>query len=1312
MQGSLFSTYFLEEGIRETEDWNRLSLDEVQNFLVEISTCFHKIESLGSDPDEADTEDTVVRSILDLLGFSYLRQKPISDRRLDVPDFVLFPGEEEKKEFRKRKDWGKALAILEAKRWNRNIEKDVGQILRYLSVAEVKSNGKILWGILTNGHVWRLYYHRFPSRVEGYIEFDIERAVKERDLHYLKLFYLFFRKEAFTPAEWRKKSFLEVALQEGKKWEEKVSESLENKIFLEVFPSIAKGFLEDAVKKGREKNEKLLGEVYENTLIFLYRLLFLLYAEDRNLLPVRDENYRPYSLMKIREEIAELIDSGRTPSCKFFYYDRLKNLFKIVDKGDKALRISAYNGGLFKPENHPFLENYSIPDRYLVPALDKLSREDGRFINYRDLSVRQLGSIYEGLLEFKLKVAEKPLKVGRKNGTEVYKPVKSEKDAVIKIGDLYLTNEREERKSSGSYYTPDYIVQTIVEETVGHFVEEKLQTFRKKISELKKLKGYTAKWKTEELKKFDPAEALLDLKILDPAMGSGHFLVGAVDYLSDRILEIVDEVSGKTYFGNEVYESPLIQKLKKIREKILFRIKEEGYRINEEKLSDKNLVKRIVLKRCIYGVDLNPLAVELAKVSLWLHTFTVGAPLSFLDHHLRCGNSLIGADPESFEELFTNSLFGSRYTGLMSALKLLERVQEITDSDISEVEESARVYSLVVKELEPYRKVLDLFVARHFLNNGLQLLIDGTKGNPLDIVEGKVAFGNKKEDRKLKELLEKALKVAEEKRFFHWELEFPEVWQRKNRGFDVVLGNPPYVRIQEMKKSRKEDVDYFNKVFQTPEGSYDMYVLFIEKGLSLLNRDGYLGYIVPNKFTKLNYGRNLRKLISKHLYRFIDFGDNQIFPKQTTYTGLLFLTAKENEKAEISKAPHLKGESEIKNWLSGFEEELFEISTSKLGENAWILVSKKEGEVLKKMESVSVKLEDVVEQIFQGLITSADDVYILELISDEFSHYRVYSKALKREVLLEKELLKPLITGEDIERYFVKESRKLLLFPYRVSGERAELIPENELKEEYPDIWKYLKENEQRLRNRENGKMNNNRWYGYVYPKNLTKHERKKFGVPRLCNKLKAFFDEEGKYYFDNVDVNGILLNEDTPYSPYFLLAILNSKALDWRFKIGSVPFRGNYFSANKQFLSPLPIPGIDFSIFSEEGLTNLKENYHKPAKVIRLVESLSPGSKTVHDFVTILSQEICEVSKDIYTINNLINEEVLEEPGKEAKLLSLIEKYYSEPFNKIVIKSVAEKVLVDINRKKNYLENLIDKIVFRMFNLTEEDEAEIEITG
>ena len=225
MQGSLFSSYFLEEGIRETEDWKRLSFEEVQDLFSKISEVFQKMELISDRADEADTEDTAIRPILELLGFSYFRQKSISNRRGDVPDFVLFGEERDKEKFAKNKNWNRALAILEAKRWNRNVEKDVGQILRYLSAAEVESNGKIVWGILTNGRVWRLYYHKFPSRAEGYVEFDLAKAIKEKDINLIKLFYLLFRKEAFTPTEWRKKSFLEIALEEGKKWEERVSEN-------------------------------------------------------------------------------------------------------------------------------------------------------------------------------------------------------------------------------------------------------------------------------------------------------------------------------------------------------------------------------------------------------------------------------------------------------------------------------------------------------------------------------------------------------------------------------------------------------------------------------------------------------------------------------------------------------------------------------------------------------------------------------------------------------------------------------------------------------------------------------------------------------------------------------------------------------------------------------------------------------------------------------------------------------------------------------------------------------------------------------
>ena len=376
---------------------------------------------------------------------------------------------------------------------------------------------------------------------------------------------------------------------------------------------------------------------------------------------------------------------------------------------------------------------------------DRLSRDHTvnplKRINYRDLSVRQLGSIYEGLLEFKLKIAETPLGIKKEKGKEIYYPVDIENEAKIKKGELYLTNDKSERKATGSYYTPDYIVQYIVKNSIEPLIQKKLQDFENWKNTLKtKNKGilqklikelnipfdpklYDSKGRIKGEKNInayrnallsvrDPTEAILKLKILDPAMGSGHFLVGAVDYLADRILEILAEISEKNYFGKEVYRSPLLDKLEGVRNRILEKAQKEGYTIDKSKLDDKNLIKRIILKRCIYGVDVNPLAVELAKVSLWLHIFTMGVPLSFLDHHLKCGNSLIGANPEDFDRVFEKSpLFGSRYTGLMNSIEMIEKLQEITDADISEVEESAKIYNDVIKGLEPYKKLLDVYLS-------------------------------------------------------------------------------------------------------------------------------------------------------------------------------------------------------------------------------------------------------------------------------------------------------------------------------------------------------------------------------------------------------------------------------------------------------------------------------------------------------------------------------------------------------------------------------------------------------------------------
>src|ERR1700722_15947860 len=246
-------------------------------------------------------------------------------------------------------------------------------------------------------------------------------------------------------------------------------------------------------------------------------------------------------------------------------------------------------------------------------------------------------------------------------------------EVVVEKGQVYLSNDKAERKASGSYFTPDPIVEYIVAHTVGPVLDEKLEALRPEFrkvrktfdNELQKSKAYPSKavkdgtmdhrqWaglQTYNAHK-DLVERLFDLRVLDPAMGSGHFLVETVDYVTDHLLK----------FLNQFPINPVNFALDRTRTSILESLAEQGVTVDPNKLTDINLLKRHVLKRSIYGVDLNPMAVELAKVSLWLRAFMLGAPPNFLDHHLRCGNSLIGATFRDLEEATKNELFKLDYS--------------------------------------------------------------------------------------------------------------------------------------------------------------------------------------------------------------------------------------------------------------------------------------------------------------------------------------------------------------------------------------------------------------------------------------------------------------------------------------------------------------------------------------------------------------------------------------------------------------------------------------------------------------------------
>ena len=457
-----------------------------------------------------------------------------------MPDFLLFPDSEAKQlalaEKKPDRRYRHGIAVLEAKRWMRPLDRgdatnrlDPGtpsnQILRYLSSVEVASERKVRWGILTNGAIWRLYWQGAHPRSEKFLEINLVSLLgvpgTEQDLfgldpqHGIKLFFCLFQRNAFLRQEWDRdnRTFHEYALNEARRYEEKVSQDLGARVFATIFPQLA-----DALAAGDPKADTTSGaylaELREATLILLYRLLFILYAEDRNLLPVRDERYDDYALRKIREDIAQGRDSGDTLSASARrYWQHLSDLFRIISQGDSSIGMPAYNGGLFEDERAPLLARTSIPDARFAPLFDDLARRPDllrAWINYRDLSVQHLGGIYERLLEYSLVV---------ENGNIVARPAS------------FM------RKASGSYYTHDGLVKLIIRETVGPLVAERKDTFHAQLEQWKKRKELKpADWET--LDSLDPASAMLDLKICDPAMGSGHFLVSLVDYLADEILEL------------------------------------------------------------------------------------------------------------------------------------------------------------------------------------------------------------------------------------------------------------------------------------------------------------------------------------------------------------------------------------------------------------------------------------------------------------------------------------------------------------------------------------------------------------------------------------------------------------------------------------------------------------------------------------------------------------------------------------------------------------------------------------------------------
>ena len=823
---SLFSNYYLDSLIVGQPQW--ADTPNIESDYAAIKAFFDAVAPNAEHFKEAQTEEQFIRPLLKQLGHVFEVAPALqTSQGTKEPDYVFFSSDDAhnaaQRHINTNQFFNTALAVGDAKAWSRNLDRKVQgggdpfnnqnpnyQIDFYLRGADKD------WGILTNGRQWRLYHRQTSYRLDSFYEVDLAALLSEnRDIDAFRYFYCLFRHDAFTP-DASGTSFLDLVLGESQQYTVTVSDDLKNRIY-DALRLLIGGFL-NFHRNHFDEADSPLDEIQTNCLILLYRILFTLYAESRDLLPLNNHDYAmQYSLNHLATDIHEKLDRGITPAPGVsLCWTRLKELFTLINDGWED-HIPQYNGGLFNPQQHPFLESYEIGDDTLAQVIELLTRtEAGESIAYRDLDVRHLGDIYEGLLEYQPQIADQDLVIVSRRGSETVEP-KSSPDQEVDYpeGDVYLLTDKGERKATGSYYTPDYIVRYIVENALAPLCEGKT------------------------------VDEILSLKILDPATGSGHFLVGVVDYLAEELITHPD-----------------------------------APHMTETASEETELAywRRRVVESCVYGVDLNPMAVELAKLSLWLHTVAKGEPLSFLDHHIRCGNSLIGAKIENLSNLpelrRTRRSTNQSQTEITMAFPFTDRVataighylliEETESRTADQIHAKEHQLDIAQQMLRFHKGVANLWASVYFGNDisrsTYHQALNALRSQNTDALENLLAY-------------QRAQAMAEEKRFFHWEIEFPEVFRDKhgrekdNPGFDAVVGNPPYANAWGMTNVDPQDRSAVQKLCYISgllKGHWDLYAAFIIRSLELLCKRGYHAFIVPDALAREKYADRLRKFLLKN----------------------------------------------------------------------------------------------------------------------------------------------------------------------------------------------------------------------------------------------------------------------------------------------------------------------------------------------------------------------------------------------------------------------------------------------------------------
>jgi adenine-specific DNA-methyltransferase len=718
------------------------------------------------------------------------------------------------------------------------------------------------------------------------------------------------------------------------------------------------------------------------------------------------------------------------------------------------------------------------------------------------------------------------------------------------------------RKQTGSFYTPREIVDYMVDEALIAYLGTALDAPQKHAENTKmenqdaeamrSLRSLAANSSvvekklrhllsyTDEPHQFSPAEvqtliaAIDNLKALDPACGSGAFPMG--------LLHKLVFILGKLDPHNEQWKQKQIAKAGEIpdatiREKTLADI-EQAFAAGELDYGRK----LYLIENCIYGVDIQPIAVQIAKMRFFISLVVdqkvdpaqpnLGVrPLPNLETKFVAANTLIGIEKPA-QQLLRNPAIDAKEAELRQV-----RERHFTARTPAT---KARCRELDAKLRA---EISELLRADGFARETTEKL---AHWNPYD--------QNASAD------------------FFD-----PEWMFGIRDGFDIVIGNPPYVRIQTLTAAEPAAVAYYKQRYvSASKGNYDLYVVFVERSLQLLQPRGHLAYILPHKFFNAQYGQPLRELLAggRHLRHVVHFGDQQIFPGATNYVCLLFLAKAGADACRWVRADDLPA------WLATQRAPETALPAARLTPAEWNFAVGPASSLFDKLQRMPVKLGQLAERISQGIRTSANEVYVLDVVSERSGLVTARSKQLDKEVVLERRAVSRFLAGREIKAYSIQPSGKVVIIPYELRSGKSVLIPTGELEDHCPKTAAYLRANKKYLEAREDGRMQGTGWHGFIYPKNLDVMKSPKLLVPDIADRAAFALDENGEFAFTSG--YGITFKPGVKESPKYLLGLLNSRLLDWFWKRVSTPLRGGFYRYFTQFIEQLPIRPIDFGVAAE----------------------------------------------------------------------------------------------------------------------------------